>query len=169
MTLIDVICEGKAFSRGWETPNDRFPLPVAQSLTQFHCKFVVFFLFIFDHHLSNKRGEQWEVEQSCREEPWESAVPPVLRLWNAGQWTDGDSCLLHKELQGGCTVGTRHRGVIVGNPHPSGSGRLSLNWTCPCARVGGRRGHAGSGDTCQPVGNLSICPATVQCHGAGLS
>lgn len=61
MTLIDVICEGKAFSRGWETPNDRFPLPAAQSLTQFYCKFVVFFLFIFDRHLSNKgvSNERW--------------------------------------------------------------------------------------------------------------
>lgn len=56
MTLIDVICEGRAFSRGWETPNDRFPLPVAQSLTQFYRKFVVFFLFISGHHLSVEGG-----------------------------------------------------------------------------------------------------------------
>ena len=81
MTLIDVICKGRAFSRGWKTPNDRFPLPVAQSLTQFYCKFVVFFLFILDHHLRSEEGnEQLEVERACCEEPWESAVPPVLRL-----------------------------------------------------------------------------------------
>uniref|UniRef100_A0A3P9IKG2 Phosphatidylethanolamine binding protein 4 n=1 Tax=Oryzias latipes TaxID=8090 RepID=A0A3P9IKG2_ORYLA len=34
--------------RGWKTPNDRFPLPVGQLLTQFYLKFIVFFSF----HLS---------------------------------------------------------------------------------------------------------------------
>lgn len=149
MTLIDVICKGRAFSRGWETPNDRFPLPVAQSLTQFYRKFVVFFLFISDHHLSSKEGgEQREVEQGCCEEPWESVVPPVLRLWMWVSELIETAGLLHKELQGGCTLGTGHRGVIIGNPLLSGSGRLSLTGACPCARVGGRHGHTGPRDTC---------------------
>lgn len=56
MTLIDVICKGRAFSRGWETPNDRFPLPVVQSLTQFYLKFVVFILFIWDHGFISEEG-----------------------------------------------------------------------------------------------------------------
>lgn len=61
MTLIDVICEGRAFSRGWRAPNDRFPLPAVESLTQFYFRSVVFFLFISDHHLSN---EQWPEGQN---------------------------------------------------------------------------------------------------------
>lgn len=56
--------------------------------------------------------------------------------------------LLHKEPQGGCAPGTGHRGVIEGNPLHCGSGRLSLTGGCPCARVGGRRGHTGPRDTC---------------------
>lgn len=163
MTLIDVICKGRAFSRGWKTPNDRFPLPVAQSLTQFYVKFVVFFLFISDHHLSNKGGEQLEVEQGCCQEPWESAVSPVLRLWMWVSELMETAGLLHKELQGGCTLGTVNRGVIIGNPQCSGSGRLSLIVGCPCARVEGgcRRGRSGPCDTCQPLGKPLICPATV--------
>lgn len=120
MTLIDVICEGRAFSRGWKTPNDRFPLPVVQSLTQFHLRFFLCFLFISGHHFTNKGGEQLEVEQGCCEEPWESAVPPALRLWMWVIELMGTAGLLHKELQGGCALGTGHRGVIVGNPHCSG-------------------------------------------------
>lgn len=77
--------------------------------------------------------------------------------------------LLHKELQGGCALGTGHRGVIIGNPHRSGSGRLSLTVGCPRARVGGRRGHTGPRDTCQPLGKSSICPATVLCWRVSLS
>lgn len=160
MTLIDVICKGRAFSRGWETPNDRFPLPVAQSLTQFYRKFVVFFLFISDHHLSNKGVEQWEVEQGCCEEPWESAVPPVLRLWMCVNEPMETAGLLHKELQGGCALGTGHRGVIAGNPHCSDSGRLSLTGGCPRAMVGGRLRHTGPCDTRQPLGKPSVCPAS---------
>lgn len=56
--------------------------------------------------------------------------------------------LLHKELQGGCALGTGHRGVIIGNPLLPGSKRLSLTGACPCARVGARRGHTGPRDTC---------------------
>lgn len=59
VTLIDVICKGRAFSRGWETPNDPFPLPAAQSLTQFYRKFVCSFsggfLFISDRRLKERR------------------------------------------------------------------------------------------------------------------
>lgn len=55
---------------------------------------------------------------------------------------DGDSWLLHKELQGGHAVGTGHRGVIGGNSHLSGSGRLSLT---DCAPVPGWGGGAGLG------------------------
>lgn len=157
MTLIDVICEGRAFSRGWETPNDRFPLPVVQSLTQFDRKFVVVFSFISAHHLSCKGGEQWEVEQGCC---GSLVLPPVIRLWMWVSELMETAGSLQEELQGGCSLGTGHRGVIVGNPLRSGSGRLSLTRCCPGARVGGRRGHTGPCDTCQPLGK----PLSLSCY-----
>lgn len=138
MTLIDVICEGKAFSRGWETPNDRFPLPVARSLTQFHLKFVVvFFSSMTIITWVIKPWATWKVEWSGREEQWEVwCVSCVGRLWNVGQWTDGDSWLLHKDLQGGCTPGTGHhkRDDRWEFPSLSGSGSTSLS-ECAPARV----------------------------------
>lgn len=67
---------------------------------------------------------------------------------------------LQEEPQGGCSLGTGHRGVIVGNPLRSGSGRLSLTRCCPGARVGGRRGHTGPCDTCQPLGK----PLSLSCY-----
>lgn len=169
MTLIDAICEGRAFSRGWKTPNDRFPLPVVQSLTQFNLKFVVLFLFISDHHLSNKGDEQLEVEQNCCVEPWESAVPPGLRLWIWVSELMETAVFLHKNLQGGCALGNGHRGVIIGNPCCSGSGRLSLTEGCPRARLGVRRGRSGPRDTCQTLGKPLICPVTVWCRQVSLS
>lgn len=80
--------------------------------------------------------------------------------------------LLHKNLQGGCNLGTGNRGVILGNPYCSGSGRLSLNGSCPCARVEGvvgRRGRSGPHDTCQALGKPLLCPATVWCRHVSLS
>lgn len=103
-------------------------------------------------------------------ELWESAGPPVIRLCMWVSELMGTAGLLHKELQGGCALGTRHRGVIAGNPLYSGSGRPSLTGGCPPrASVGGTRGHAGPCDTCQPLGKPSVCPATVQCHRVSLS
>lgn len=150
MTLIDVICKGRAFTRGWETPNDRFPLPVAQSLTQFCRKFVVVFLFISDRHLGSRdEVEQRAAEQrGCCEEPRQSAVPPVLRLRIWVSELMETAGLLQGDLRGGCALGMEHRGVIIGNPLLSGSGRLSPTPACPCARVEGRRGHTGPRDTC---------------------
>lgn len=104
-------------------------------------------------------------------EPLVSAVPPGLRL---GMWVSEPmetAGLLHQELQGSCALGIRHRGVIIGNPYCTGSGRLSLTGGYPCARVerGCRRGRSGPHDTCQPLGKPLICPATVWCRQVSLS
>lgn len=140
MTLIDVICRENAFRRGWETPNDHFPLPVAQSLTQFQLKSLVVFFSSFDHHLSTGTA-QGKVQQSCCNGLQGSVVAPVCRLWNVGQWMDGDSWLLHKWLKGGSALGTGHRGMIVGNPHLSGAGWLPLSECAPRARGFTSRGR----------------------------
>lgn len=141
----------RAFSRGWETPNDRFPLPVAQSLTQFYLKFVVFFLSSLTITWVVKwvNDERWS--RAAVGELWACAEPPVLRLWMQVSELVETAALLQKELQGGFTVGTGHRAWSWGNPFCSGSGGLSLSEGCPCARVrgeGGRQGPAGPRDTC---------------------
>lgn len=59
------------------------------------------------------------------------------------------AAVLYRELQGNCALGNRCRAVIIGNPRPSlALGRLSMTGACLCARVVGRRGHAGPRDTC---------------------
>ena len=101
MTLIDVICKGRAFSRGWETPNDRFPLPVAQSLTQFCRKFVVFFLFISDHHLSSERGWTMRGSAGLLLETVGVCCASCVKVMNVGQWSDGDSWFVTQGTTGG--------------------------------------------------------------------
>lgn len=108
MTLIDVICKGRAFSRGWETPNDHFPLPAAQSLTQFYCKFVFVFFFL-----------SLFISDRCFKERRRDAVrprPPAFKGGGGGvrMWVSEPAetaGLLQGDLRGGCALGTESQGA----------------------------------------------------------